>query len=311
MDLKQLKAFATLAEFGSFSRAGAVLSVAQPVLSRQIKALEQELGIDLFYRNGRGIVLTEAGKILQDYTGNVLDTVTRATTEVAALRTAPRGTISIGMPPSVGSVLTVPLIRAFRQDFPNITMRVVEGFSGHLFEWLITGKLDVAVLYNAPRTGNLRAEPLVTEEISLLGPASDPAGIGSGPVPASRLLKIPLILPSRPHGLRLVVDALLGELGIQPRVELEVDAMPSTLSLVEAGEGYTLLSYGPARHLIEAGRMKSWTVVNPTLSRQLILVTSSHRPTTPATRALAQMIRGQVKDLVREGRWTKPAGSNA
>src|SRR3546814_5167326 len=102
----------------------------QPVLSRQIKALEQELGIDLFYRNGRGIVLTEAGKILQDYSGSVLDTVTRATTEVSALRTAPRGTISIGMPPSVGSVLTVPLIQAFRQQFPNITMRVVEGFSG-------------------------------------------------------------------------------------------------------------------------------------------------------------------------------------
>src|SRR3546814_6277763 len=102
-------------------------------------------------------------------------------------------------------------------------------------------------------------------------------------------------LPSRPHGLRLVVDTLLGELAIQPRVELEVDAMPSTLSLVEAGEGYTLLSYGPARHLIEAGRMKSWTVVNPTLSRQLILVTSSQRPTTAATRALAQMIRNQVR----------------
>src|SRR3546814_10305779 len=100
-------------------------------------------------------------------------------------------------------------------------MRVVEGFSGHLFEWLIAGKLDVAVLYNAPRTGNLRAEPLVTEEISLLGPVGDPASIGNGPVPASRLAKIPLILPSRPHGLRLVVDTLLGELAIQPRVELE------------------------------------------------------------------------------------------
>src|SRR3546814_10296626 len=115
-------------------------------------------------------------------------------------------------------------------------------FSGQRFEWLIAGKLYVAVLYNAPRTGNLRAEPLVTEEISLLGPVGDPASIGNGPVPASRLAKIPLILPSRPRGLRLVVDTLLGELAIQPRVELEVDAMPSTLSLVEAGEGYTLLS---------------------------------------------------------------------
>jgi LysR family transcriptional regulator, nitrogen assimilation regulatory protein len=102
------------------------------------------------------------------------------------------------------------------------------------------------------RTSNLRAEPLFKEEISLLGPMDDPAGLGSGPVSASRLAEIPMILPGRPHGLRLVVDALLGEAEIAPRIELEMDAMPSSLSLVERGMGYTLLSYGPARHLVEA-----------------------------------------------------------
>jgi LysR family nitrogen assimilation transcriptional regulator len=309
MDLKQLKAFATLAEFGSFSRAGAVLSVAQPVLSRQIKALEQELGIELFYRNGRGIVLTEAGKLLHGYAGGVLDTVTRAASEVMALRSSPRGTIAIGMPPSVGSILTVPLVQCFRAEFPLISMRVVEGFSGHLLEWLITGKIDVAVLYNAPRISNLSAEPLLREEISLLGAVNDPAALTASPVPASRLAELPMILPSRPHGLRLVVDAFLGEAAIEPNVVLEVDAMPSTLSLVERGIGYTLLSYGPARHLIEAGRLKSWSIVDPVLTRQLILATSSQRPTTTATRALAKMVRRQVQDLVQQGLWLSPDGS--
>lgn len=313
MDFKQLKAFTTLAEFGSFSRAAAVLSVAQPVLSRQIKTLEEELGIELFYRNGRGIVLTEAGKLLHGYAGTVLDSVSRATTEVMALRSSPRGTIAIGMPPSVGSILTVPLVQTFRAEFPLVAMRVVEGFSGHLLEWLATGKIDVAVLYNAPRTSNLRAEPLVTEEINLLGPVDDPLALPDGPVSARRLPEIPMIIPSRPHGLRLVVDALLGEATIDMNVILEVDAMPSTLSLVERGVGYTLLSYGPARHLIEAGRMKSWSIVDPVLTRQLILATSSQRPTTAATRALAAMVRRQVQDLVRRGLWSsdKPAHSAA
>ncbi len=304
MDFKQLKAFATLAEFGSFSRAAAVLSVAQPVLSRQIKTLEQELGIELFYRNGRGIVLTEAGKLLHGYSGGVLDTVARATSEVMALRASPRGTIAIGMPPSVGAVLTVPLVQTFRAEFPLISMRVVEGFSGHLLEWLATGKIDVAVLYNAPRTSNLRAEPLLQEELLLLGAVSDPAGLPDEPVPARRLPELPMIIPSRPHGLRLVVDALLGEAAIDMNVILEVDAMPSTLGLVEAGVGYTLLSYGPARHLIEAGRLKSWSIVDPMLTRQLILATSSQRPTTSATRSLAAMVRLQVHDLVRRGLWS-------
>ena len=81
IDLKQLKAFSTLAEFGSFSRSAGVLGVAQPVLSRQIKALEQELGVELFYRNGRGTVLTEAGKVLNQYAKEVVNTVDRAASE--------------------------------------------------------------------------------------------------------------------------------------------------------------------------------------------------------------------------------------
>jgi LysR family nitrogen assimilation transcriptional regulator len=225
-----------------------------------------------------------------------------------ALRSSPRGTIAIGMPPSVGSILTVPLVQCFRAEFPLISMRVVEGFSGHLLEWLITGKIDVAVLYNAPRISNLSAEPLLQEEISLLGAVNDPAGLTAAPVPASRLVELPMILPSRPHGLRLVVDAFLGEAAIEPNVVLEVDAMPSTLSLVERGVGYTLLSYGPARHLIEAGRLKSWSIVDPVLTRQLILATSSQRPTTTATRALAKMVRRQVQDLVQQGLWLSPDG---
>ena len=70
---------------------------------------------------------------------------------------------------------------------------MVEGFSGHLLEWLITGKIDVAVLYNAPRISNLSAEPLLQEEISLLGAVNDPAGLTADPVPASRLVELPMI----------------------------------------------------------------------------------------------------------------------
>ena len=109
MDIKQLRVFSSIAEYGSFSRAAVALSVAQPALSRQIKSLEAELGIQLLYRNGRGIVLTEAGKLLDRYAKGILESVTRATSEIAALRSSPRGNVIIGMPPSVGFVLTVPL----------------------------------------------------------------------------------------------------------------------------------------------------------------------------------------------------------
>jgi LysR family nitrogen assimilation transcriptional regulator len=307
-DLKQLQLFTAVAEFGSFSRAAVALSVSQPVISRQIKALEEELGVSLLYRNGRGIVLTEAGKLLENYASAILEQASRAKSELAALRSNPRGTIVIGMPPSVGVVLTTPLVRSFRGAFPQISMRVIEGFSGHLLEWLVMGKIDVAVLYNAPRMNNLMAEPLLRDELFLLGAKDDPCQVGEGPVEASMLAKLPMILPARPHGLRLLLDQVLGQAGIEPQIALEVDAMPSTLRLVEGGIGYTILSYSSVHHLVAERRIKYWPIKNPALVRELILATSSQRPTTTAIRALTLHIREEVKTLRKQGVW-EPARS--
>ncbi len=306
MDIKQLRVFSTVAEFGSFSRAAVSLSLGQPVLSRQIKALETELGVELLYRNGRGVVLTEAGKLLDSYAKGILEQMSRAESEIAALRSNPRGTIVIGMPPSVGVVLTTPLVKGFRERFPLVAMRVVEGFSGHVLEWLVNGRIDVAVLYNAPWMSNLVSEPLLQDELFLLGAAEDPCRLPEGPVQASLLAELPMILPSRPHGLRLVLDQLLASAGITPRIDLEVEAMPSTLNLVQQGIGYTILSYSSVHHLVTAGRIKYWRIENPALSRELILATSSQRPISQAIRALTETVRREVRRLKKEGLWEPP-----
>ena len=303
MDIKKLKAFSVVAEFGSFSRAAAVLGVVQPMLSRQVRSLEEELGVQLVHRNGRGIVLTEAGSLLNEYAKGILATLARAQSEVGALRSSPRGNVVIGMPPSMGSVLTVPLIQRFRSEYPSINMRVIEGFSGYLLEWLTTGKIDVAVLYNAPRTKSLLSEPLLEEELFLIGATNDPSALPPGPINAKRLAELPLILPSRPHGLRLLIDQVLSGAGISANVELEVDALPATIKLAEKRVGYTIHSYSLAHDLIEEGRIKCWAIVEPRLARKLILATYSQRPTTAATRALTNIVRGQVRELVRQGLW--------
>ena len=303
MELRQLEYFIAIAETGAFSRAAVRLRVGQPILSRQIKALEQELGIELYHRTGRGIVLSEAGKILEQHARGVIETTAGARRAINALDSAPAGRVVIGMPPSVGAVLTAPLVRQFRDEFPKISLGVMEGFSGHVLEWLMTGRIDVAVLYNAPRTSAFVTAPLLTDELFLLGPVDDPAGAGTGNVAASQLGRIPLILPSRPHGLRVLVDDFLSGIGVAPNVQVEIDAMPSTLSLVESGIGYTILSYSSVHHLIEAGRIRYWPIVDPTMTRSLVVATSTQRPVTKAARALVGFVRKQVDALVAEGRW--------
>jgi LysR family nitrogen assimilation transcriptional regulator len=237
----------------------------------------------------------------------VLESVERAVSEMEAARANPRGKVVLGLPPSVGSLLTAPLVEHFRKSFPQVAMRVMEGFSGHVLEWLVTGKIDVAVLYNAPLTESLRAEPLLTDELYLLGPGAGGENLPGNSVEAEWLARLPLILPARPHGLRLLIDAALGRVGIVPRVELEVEAMPSTLGLVERSVGYTILSYATARPLTEVGRIRAWRIVQPVLARQLILAISSQRPTTPATRALANMVRDEIKSLDQQGLWRPKA----
>lgn len=297
MELKQLKYFLCVAELGSFSKAAVQLNVAQPILSRQIRSLEQDLNAELFYRNGRGTVLSEAGKLLETYAKQVVQTVGKASLEIMAMKGAPTGRITIAMPPSIGWVLTVPLVLRCRREFPTIALHVIEGFSGHVTEWLSTGRIDIGVVYNAPRLPTLLTEPLLEERLVLLGPVADTAQVGDGPVPASRFEDIPLILPARPHGLRVLIDRMLEKSGIVANVQLELDAMTSTLGLVEEGAGYTILCDAAVQPLIKAGRIRSWPIEAPKMTRQLMLATSSQRPTSVATRIVAKMVRAQVAEL--------------
>ena len=105
------------------------------------------------------------------------------------------------------------------------------------------------------------------------------------------------------HGLRLLLDQALGKARITANIVLEVDAMPSTLTLVEQRVGYTILSYSSVHHLVDAGRIRCWSIVKPQLKRQLVLATSSQRPVTSATKALTDSVSSQVRDLESKGLW--------
>jgi LysR family nitrogen assimilation transcriptional regulator len=307
MEIRQLQYFLKIAEAGSLSRAAISTAVGQPVLSRLIKALENELGVQLFLRTGRGVVLSDAGKLLEHHARAVLTALEVAEGEYKALRYAPKEHVVIGLPPSVGAVLTSPLVRQFKRESPMGTLGIVEGFSGHVLDWLMSGQIDVAILYNAPRLRALATDPLVTDEIFLLGPSSDPAKVGDGVVAAKRLAEIPMILPTHPHGLRVLIDKVLAQAGLAPNVQLEINAMPSTLSLVESGIGYTILSYSCVHEHVTTGRIRCWRIVQPTMTRSLVVATSTKRPVTKGARLLTRMVRKQFERLVDDGSWV-PTG---
>lgn len=302
LDLKQLSYFVHVAEMGSFSKAAAALSVAQPALSRQVRNLEEQLGTALFFRNGRGVSLTDSGDIFFRRIKVILDDLDRARQEIRELSGMPSGTVVLGTPPTVSQVLITPLIKRLHDRYPQISLQVHEAFSGFVNEWLASGRLDVAVLYNAPRTRHLQTERLLRETLFLVTSPDRPEAGDSG-IEFSSLTDTPLILPSRPHGLRLLIDERAGNTGAILNVAFEIDALPAIKELVEDGVGATILPFASVHREVRRGRLVAREIQRPALTRTLVLTTSSQRPLTLAARIVVDELKSVVGELVASGAW--------
>jgi len=298
MDLKQLEYFVRVAELGSFTKASLALDVAQPALSRQVRLLEVELRQNLLVRNGRGATPTEAGKLLLEHGRGILHQVERAREELGRVRGALAGRVAIGLPPSLARVLTVPLTRAFRVQLPEASLSISEGLSATMQEWLVTGRLDIAVLYNAQPAPEIEISPLQDEELLLVEPR--PAGLAEEPPPPpialAEVALLPLVIPSRPNAVRMHVESEMANIGCRPRVALEIDGVSAILDLVADGAGAALLSRNAVASSIRPSAYRTRSV-QPPLRTRLCLATSSLRPATLTQQTTLALIR-QTLDVI-------------
>jgi LysR family nitrogen assimilation transcriptional regulator len=300
MDLRQLAYFVRVAELGSFTRAAVALDVAQPALSRQVRLLEVELRQNLLVRNGRGATPTEAGRLLLEHGRGILHQVERAREELGRVRGALAGRVAIGLPPSLARVLTVPLTRAFRQQLPQASLSISEGLSVTMQEWLSTGRLDIAVLYNAQPATEIEIAPLQDEELLLVQPR--PPGLAEDPppppIPLREVAALPLVIPSRPNAVRMHVETEMANIGCRPQIALEIDGVSAILDLVADGAGAALLS----RNAVASSTRPSGfqvRAVDPPLRTRLCLATSSQRPATLTQQTTLALIRQTLEGLNR------------
>ncbi|MFW5331185.1 LysR substrate-binding domain-containing protein [Hydrogenophaga sp. ZJX-1] len=298
MDLKQLEYFVRVAELGSFTKASLALDVAQPALSRQVRLLEVELRQNLLVRNGRGATPTEAGKLLLEHGRGILHQVERAREELGRVRGALAGRVAIGLPPSLARVLTVPLTRAFRAQLPEASLSISEGLSATMQEWLVTGRLDIAVLYNAQPAPEIEISPLQDEELLLV--ETRPAGLAEEPPPPpvslAEVAQLLLVIPSRPNALRMHVESEMANIGCRPRVALEIDGVSAILDLVADGAGAALLSRNAVASSIRPSAYRTRSI-QPPLRTRLCLATSSLRPATLTQQTTLNLIR-QTLDAI-------------
>jgi LysR family nitrogen assimilation transcriptional regulator len=170
MDIRQLRTFRTVAELGSLSKAADRLRIAQPGLSRQIKLLEQELRVQLFVRNGRGMLLTGAGRMLLDRTEGLVRQIEQMRDDIQSAGGNPSGSVVLGLVPTVSAVLSGRLVARILAELPDISLRIVESYGGHLVEWLHRGEMDLAITYGPAIDLHLTAQSIGYEEIAVVGP---------------------------------------------------------------------------------------------------------------------------------------------
>lgn len=288
MDLRQLRYFLSVIEQGSISKAADALHVAQSAISLHLNRLEAELGCDLVHRTSRGIVPTESGVRLATRARALLADLATVADDVRGDELAPNGSVVVGMPTSLGIALTVPLALKIRQAYPKIQLRVTEGLSGHMSQWLTSGELDIALTFNDERLPGAMTECVARENLHLVTSVS--AGLASEPLDAPALFRLPLILPGRPHGLREEVERAASRHGLRPNVILEIDSLEHIKALVAENVGYTILSHRVASHGGVAARLRWLEITQPRIERVIYLARPTARPQSAAAKAVHEVL---------------------
>lgn len=306
MDLRQLTALVTVAEVGSITRAARLLHLVQPSVTRQIKLLEDEVGVALFERSASGMTLTPSGEVLVTRARRALLELERARAELRPDAAGLTGIVTIGLLESVVDVLAEPLVQAVAAEHPALELRLLTAYSGHLQEWLDAGDVDLSLLYDLSSSPSLAVVPLVEELLWAVAPPGsglDPAV----PVACAQVLARRLVLPVPGHGLRVLIDQATSSVDVQPDVVVQVNSMHLQKQLVAAGHGWTILPAAGVAADVARGTLEGAPLCEPTVGRQVVLGVQRGGRVPPHVQAVTGIVGRVVQRLVRDGTWTGAA----
>lgn len=258
INLRQLRYFIEIAELRSFSRAASSLRIAQSALSRQMQQLEDDLGTSLLDRHARGVTLTWAGERFLERAQALLNGLASARGELASLGKELRGSVSLGMPPSMFEAVTVPLLGAYRRAFPQVQIDVREGVSADLCEALTNGLLDLAVVVDHRDVGHLRhlrTQPLFDEGLWVVGRPGGAAPGRAAPMPIEQVATLPLIVSRKPNALRAILDEALAGAGLARKPAIESNSARLSVALAETGAGWAVLPWSGALRALREERL--------------------------------------------------------
>lgn len=301
-DLRQLKSFITVAKCGSFSQAASILCIAQPALSRQVRLLEESLGLKLFVRHSRGVVLTAGGEVLQERAIHLLELASSINEEVSSASGDVTGEVTFGLLPSVAHSLAGDIIKQFREAYPKVSLKIEVGMSGDIQELTEQKKINLAITYEPYRKRNLRYYPLMEEQLYLIGPKQSKIAEYST-ISLEEALQHTLVVGARNHGLRMTLENAAESINASVRVDTEVNSLPLQIDLVRRGLAHTILPLASVLISNEHDQLATCPIVSPKLTRRLVLATPADKPSSVASIKLQELVEQVVNKQIRNGDW--------
>jgi LysR family transcriptional regulator, nitrogen assimilation regulatory protein len=303
MDVRQLRCFLATVEEGSLSAAAVKLQLAQPSLSQHVAKLEEELGTQLLVRTPRGITPTDAGQALAGHARTILEAMTLAEQDVKNFGGEPQGSVSIGLPSSLSMILSVPLAETITNDYPKIGLRLVEAMSGDIQSWITESSIDLGFLYDVQQLRHLASRPLFEEQLFLVAAPDNWSRPSDKPLSLAEVADLPLVLPSRKHGLREMIERHARARNVSLNVVLEIDALTQIKALVARASAYTILAHAAVLDEVERNELVLVQITDPAMVRVVSLVRNPSRVVTRASLEVERLSSLLLQELVWRRKW--------
>lgn len=300
LELRQLRYFLRIVDLGSMGKAAVELDIATAALSQQISKLEGELGVTLLHRSSSGAKLTEAGAVFYRSAQLVLRHADDAVS--IAQRMQITGRVSIGLTPATISALAMPFFETMKASYPEVEVHIVESFSGYLSNMLNLRQLDLAVLFEIEAAHSWEITPLLSEGLfAIYSPYFEITAPPSG-LSLQQVVNLPLVLPSRRHGFRRVLEARFAQKGLAPSTITEVDSLSFLLDLVRTGHGVSVQQSAVTSRALSMGLRVS-RLIDPEAQLQNFLVSLPEKELSPTACVAKTVLIDVVKRLVKDGKW--------
>lgn len=299
MDIRRLNAFVKIVDIGSITRASAILHIAQPALSQQIVALETHFGKPLLLRSKRGVVPTEAGKVLYRHCQLILKQLDQTELEISSASEEISGLVCVGLAPlGLGSLLAAQLIQIIHEKYPGIVLYINENVGGGtMSELVMTGKMDVALLFEPGKIPSLTFTRICTEELHFVTADADLLA-GRTEITLAEAIATPLILPSKIHTIRQVIDITLARSGLTARAIAQTESISVLSNAIGEGLATAILPQSAARAVRRRiPEAQSVRIHKPNMKINMSICVSSQLPLSEASLVVQNHLTRLAKEL--------------